>query len=106
MHRVYYFGPLVMCECSWDQRFGSPEAAKAGGRRHETGRLPSEPVIGVLGDVPDGIAGERMGVSRTTWLKWRRSGIPERHADRVAIALGFHPVELWPEYHDDVPLPT
>lgn len=39
---------------------------------------------------------------RTAW-RWvdraRESGLSVWEADRVAIALGLHPVELWPDFH-------
>lgn len=38
-----------------------------------------------------------IGVSPRTIHRWTRGGIPEFAADRAAIALGYHPCEVWGE---------
>ena len=38
------------------------------------------------------------GTSERQWRRWRAYGVPLWHADRLAVALGRHPGELWPEY--------
>lgn len=38
------------------------------------------------------------GVSRATIYRWEHDGIPIESADRAAVALGFHPAELWAEW--------
>lgn len=38
------------------------------------------------------------GTSERQWRRWRKSGVPLWHADRMAVALGRHPGEVWPEY--------
>lgn len=48
-----------------------------------------------LGELDDKQLGIRLGVGRSTVLRWRREGLPLRIADRVAIHLGMHPVEIW-----------
>jgi lambda repressor-like predicted transcriptional regulator len=30
--------------------------------------------------------------------KWVHDGVPLYSADRIAVALGRHPVEIWPEW--------
>lgn len=42
---------------------------------------------------------EAAQVSRRTVHRWIKDGIPYWTADRVAIALGRHPVEVWPEWY-------
>jgi lambda repressor-like predicted transcriptional regulator len=31
--------------------------------------------------------------------RWRREGVPLYSADAIAVALGCHPVEVWPEWY-------
>lgn len=40
----------------------------------------------------------QVGVTRRTVDRWNREGMSEATADRVACALGHHPVTLWPEF--------
>jgi plasmid maintenance system antidote protein VapI len=40
-----------------------------------------------------------LGVHRTQACAWRRSGVPLDTADRIAVALGLHPAEVWTEWH-------
>jgi lambda repressor-like predicted transcriptional regulator len=40
------------------------------------------------------------GVSRRTLYRWRSGArVSERHADRCAVALGLHPLLIWPDFH-------
>lgn len=42
-----------------------------------------------------------IGFSRRTVHRYLRSGvIPERRADEIATALGRHPIDIWPDYHE------
>lgn len=41
---------------------------------------------------------ELVGVTRETVQRWARDGVPAKQVDAVAIAVGSHPVELWPEW--------
>jgi lambda repressor-like predicted transcriptional regulator len=55
--------------------------------------------------VPAGVAEMRAmatvaGVSRRTLYRWRSGArVSERHADRCAVALGLHPLLIWPDFH-------
>lgn len=40
----------------------------------------------------------QVGVTRRTVDRWNREGMSEAVADRVACALGHHPVTLWPDF--------
>lgn len=42
--------------------------------------------------------GELAGVHRKQIARWRADGVPAWAADRLAIALGYHPASLWPEF--------
>jgi transposase-like protein len=44
-----------------------------------------------------------LGVDRAQLGRWRRTGVTPSTADRLAVRLGFHPAELWPQWFD---LPT
>lgn len=43
----------------------------------------------------------RSGISRKSFQRYERNGMDAFQADRVAIRLGFHPVEIWPTWFDD-----
>lgn len=45
---------------------------------------------------------EAIGVDLNTVHRWARKGIPHHAADRAAIAFGYHPLELWPDFLDDL----
>lgn len=32
--------------------------------------------------------------------RWRREGLTDREADRLAIFVGSHPALIWPGWHD------
>jgi hypothetical protein len=38
---------------------------------------------------------ERLGISRRTYERWKRAGVPAFRADAIAVALGFHPMDVW-----------
>jgi lambda repressor-like predicted transcriptional regulator len=38
------------------------------------------------------------GLHRSMVSRYRRNGIPVLQADRIAVALGRHPGEIWPEW--------
>ena len=68
---------------------------------HGWRRLPWEPLRRILSGT-DGTAASdyRMlagiaGVSERTVMRWRHDGIPEHHADQVALELGLHPANIW-----------
>ena len=47
----------------------------------------------------------RTGYSKTAIAEWTRNGrIRADRADRVAIALGHHPAELWPDWWEGATL--
>jgi hypothetical protein len=63
--------------------------------------LPSAPVLERLGDTDDETSARQLGVSSRTIVRWRggqRMRITT--ADRAAVALGYHPAQLWPEWWD------
>ena len=63
--------------------------------------LPAGPVLERVVDLTVGDAAERLGVSTRQVSRWRngQSGIAIDTADRVAIRLGLHLCELYPELY-------
>jgi hypothetical protein len=45
---------------------------------------------------------ERVGVHHRQVLRWRDQGLNVYAADRVAVAMGLHPLLLWPDFHADL----
>jgi hypothetical protein len=41
-----------------------------------------------------------LGVARQVIYRWQLDGIPYWAADRAAIAIGLHPVIIWPDFHE------
>lgn len=60
-------------------------------------RLPLEPLVARHGGV-SGLA-RALGRNRAQVGKWRQRGVTLDSADRIAVALGLHPVEVWPEWY-------
>lgn len=42
------------------------------------------------------------GFTARTIHRWIHNGIPDAHADMAAIALGLHPISIWPDYCDEL----
>lgn len=42
----------------------------------------------------------RLGVSTRTIWRWHNSGLSDVQADRIAVALDYHPANIWPDWHD------
>ncbi len=61
-------------------------------------RVPADPIadMKILGD---GGLEETTGFSERTITRWKAEGaLPIYAADKVAVALGKHPNELWPRW--------
>lgn len=43
---------------------------------------------------------QRIGQHRSLIHRYRKDGLTPNMADRIAIALGRHPIEIWPDYHE------
>lgn len=46
-----------------------------------------------------------LGISGSTWQIAKKLGLTDRQADRWAIAFGYHPSNIWPEWFSHVPPP-
>lgn len=75
-----------------------PPAERSGKRA--TKSYPAAPVLAYLADTPDGEIADRFGVTRRTVQRWRHghASIAQSIADRIALELGLHPVNIWPEW--------
>jgi lambda repressor-like predicted transcriptional regulator len=60
-------------------------------------RLPLEPLVTRHGGVS--ALARALGRDRSQVGKWRRRGVSLDRADAIAVALGLHPVEVWPEWY-------
>jgi len=69
-----------------------------GGVRPASPRLSLEPLVSMYGSVS--CLAQALGRQRAQVQKWRRDGVPLCSADRLAVAVGCHPVEIWPEWYD------
>lgn len=83
--------------------------------RRKQYRFPFEPIEHALAgsdhwsrqhggyDCLDGVMNsyiaERTGINRGQIIRYKREGLTVDAADRIAIRLGFHPAELWPDFH-------
>jgi len=78
-------------------------------------RMPLDPILAHLveiraharacGQGSTTAIARRLGVDRRTIYRWRDCGIPLHSADRAAMALGLHPLELFGDaFHDGVKL--
>lgn len=65
------------------------------------------PLLALVDELDAAAAGERLGVCARTVSRWRngRTRIQSMWAaDRLACAVGMHPGDLWPGYHDWLPV--
>lgn len=60
-------------------------------------RLSLEPLVQRYGNVS--VLARALGVDRAQAARWRNDGLPLDSADRVAVLLGKHPAEVWPEWY-------
>ena len=68
-------------------------------------RYPTENLMVLFPpDLTDKTVALMLGVNRVTVGKWRREPqmISEWYADELAISIGLHPIEIWPNWLDQV----
>jgi hypothetical protein len=41
-----------------------------------------------------------LGRRREQVSKWHTNGVPIMSADNLAISLGMHPIEVWPDWYE------
>lgn len=67
-------------------------------RRRVQPRLPLEPLVARYGNVR--ALADALGRDRGQVQKWRERGVTVPSADSLAVALGLHPVEVWPDWYE------
>jgi hypothetical protein len=60
--------------------------------------VPLEPLVQRYENVS--VLARALGCERTLVSKWRNHGLPLVSADRLAVSLGLHPVEVWPDWYE------
>lgn len=61
-------------------------------------RLPLDPLVRMYGTVSQ--LATALNRHRTQVSEWHVNGIPIVSADRVAVSLGMHPIEVWPNWYE------
>lgn len=61
-------------------------------------RLPLDPLVRMYGGVST--LAMALGRHRRQVSEWQNNGIPVLSADRVAVSLGMHPIEVWPDWYE------
>lgn len=64
-------------------------------------RYPFAALAAAMG-MSEHAAADALDVRGSTEVEYRRRGVTERVADRLAVAAGFHPSVVWPDWMDDV----
>ena len=61
---------------------------------------PAGALLELQGSMTDAEFAAALGVERQTVHRWKsgRRQVAVAHADRLAVALGRHPGEIWPEW--------
>lgn len=69
--------------------------------------LDPSPLLRMVADLCADDAAVYLGVSPGALNSWRqgRRRVSWYNADRIAVHLGLHPVDLWPEWFDLAPEP-
>jgi len=62
-------------------------------------RWPLAPLLDAAGHPPITVLASRVGVAARTVWRWRHNGLTDQQADRAAIALGYHPLNIWTDWH-------
>jgi len=63
-------------------------------------RYPVDRLAAVLG-MTEHAALAWLGITGTEQLEYRRRGLTDYQADRLAVKAGFHPAVIWPELVED-----
>lgn len=102
------FEPLELIVQRWaGSGCGRVEVLEPASARYPDGRRIDRPPCRIdtegLGLPTETEMALRLGVNRQSIRKYRARGLGPWTADRCATRLGFHPVEVWPDFADWVP---
>ena len=61
-------------------------------------RWPLAPLLAATGYPTIAALARRLGVNPRTLTRWRRRGLTDHQADRAAVTLGYHPLNIWPDW--------
>ncbi|MEZ5278986.1 MAG: helix-turn-helix domain-containing protein [Acidimicrobiales bacterium] len=61
-------------------------------------RWPFAPLMAATGNPTITALARRLGVSPRTVSRWRRAGLSDHQADNAAVTLGYHPLNIWPDW--------
>lgn len=61
-------------------------------------RFDPAPLIDLFADMST--ASQMLGVTPRSLQRWRETGLPWGKADALAVKVGFHPSDLWPDWFD------
>lgn len=78
---------------------GGPVTPPTGGGTASVHRYPLEPLAAAMG-LSMNQACLRLGISGSTQQEYRRRGVTEKVADRLAVRAELVPYEVWPEMAD------
>lgn len=77
--------------------------ATAHTRRPSAPRWPLSALVRLVGPMSQRDLARRAGIHERQIARWFAAGsVPDQSADRLAIALGWHPVLIWPEWAEEV----
>jgi hypothetical protein len=62
-------------------------------------RWPLGPLLDAAGHPTANDLAAWIGVSARTVWRWHHQGLTDTQADRAAIALGWHPANVWTDWH-------
>ena len=63
-------------------------------------RFPFAALVAAAGGVSTAELARRAGMHLRQMQRYAAAGVPERCADDVAVRLGLHPGEVWPEWFE------
>lgn len=63
---------------------------------------PFSALLDKLGNPTVGPGSRTLGISGAAFNRYRERGLDADQADRLAVSVGFHPTEVWPDWCDGV----
>ncbi|MCC6438120.1 MAG: hypothetical protein AB7O92_07085 [Acidimicrobiia bacterium] len=63
-------------------------------------RWPLAPLLDAAGRPSAAALAAQVGVTLRTVWRWHHRGLTDQQADHAAIALGYHPANIWTNWHN------